>query len=419
MISTGEVSARELRDDAITRCERANPAISFLVSELYDRAPEGVPMLLKDAGQEIAGAPHFVGIAALRDADARSTATTPLAARFEEIGFSVIGTAACPALASAITTEPNGFAPTRNPWDVSLSAGGSSGGSAAAVAAGVVAVAHGSDATGSLRCPASLCGLFTLNPTSGRVPSVAPAGQPPSHVWRDFVLTWHAEDLRFVFDQVAASEPYARRPLKVGVLDHDPELAMPVDAACAIAAQRTAQLLADLGHHVEVAWPSALDAYWARGFEALQVTIDAVRPWCIDWVSARLGRAVSHDELPASVFEAAARAAQRQPDELDAAQRTLEEISADVRAWWNDYDLLVTPATFRASWPLGGRPGAAELGTLAAPFSLSRQPALCVPVLRTASSLPVGAQIVGRIGDDERLLDLAVELEQALRFDGG
>src|SRR5262245_4126535 len=149
LLQRHEVTPTELRDAGIAACEALDPALGVLVSPMFDRAPPGVPMLLKDAGQEIAGTPHFVGVAALRDIDSRSATTTALAARFEEIGFSIIGKAACPQLSNGITTEPPGFAPTRNPWDTTRSVGGSSGGPAAAVAAGVVPIAHGSDATGS------------------------------------------------------------------------------------------------------------------------------------------------------------------------------------------------------------------------------------------------------------------------------
>ena len=154
LVASGEMTPSELRDAGIEACAAANLDLGFVVSPLFDRAPAGVPMLLKDAGQELAGSPHFVGLAALRDVSSTSTRTTFLAQRFEEVGFSIIAKAACPPLAGSITTEPPGFAPARNPWDLSRSTGGSSGGSAAAVASGAVAIAHGSDATGSLRCPA-------------------------------------------------------------------------------------------------------------------------------------------------------------------------------------------------------------------------------------------------------------------------
>jgi amidase len=414
LLDRGDVSARELCDAGIAACEALDPSLGFLVSPLFDRAPPGVPMLLKDAGQEIAGTPHYVGVAALRDIDSRSTVTTGLAARFEELGYAIIGKAACPSLSSGITTEPPGLAPTRNPWDVMRSVGGSSGGSAAAVAAGAVAVAHGSDATGSLRCPAALCGLVTLNPTSGRIPSVAPAGQPPSDAWRDFVLARDAADLTMMFEALAGSivvRSDAR--LRIGLLDHDPEMGFAVDGACVEGTHRVGRLLESLGHHVEPSWPAALDHLWGGAFAALAVAADATRPSMIAWVSARLARPVEHGELDDAVFEAADRAATRSDDDVRAAQATIENAVAPLAAWWDDFDLLLTPSTFQPAWPLGGNPGPRELGTLAAPFSLSRQPSLSVPAGFSDNGLPVGAQLVARRGNDELLLDLAERLQEA------
>lgn len=229
MLREGIISSDELRSSVIEVIERLNPVIGAVVISLFDRPGEGVPMLLKDAGQEIGGTPHWVGVAALRDAQSRSKHTTALVNQFEKAGFSIVGKGACPSLSSGVTTEPPGFASTRNPWDLSRSAGGSSGGPAAAVAAGMVAVAHGSDATGSLRCPAALCGVATMNPTAGRIPSVPPAGQPANVAWRDFVLARHTEDLTAVFRALtgAGASSWAT-PLRVGLLDHDPELGLPV-----------------------------------------------------------------------------------------------------------------------------------------------------------------------------------------------
>ena len=414
LLERGEVSAAELRDVGIEACETLDPTLAFLVSPLFDRAPPGVPMLLKDAGQEIAGTPHYVGVAALRDAGSRSPATTPLAARFEELGFSIIGKAACPALSSAVTTEPPGFAPTRNPWDLAHSAGGSSGGSAAAVAAGAVAVAHGSDATGSLRCPAAVCGVVTLNPTSGRIPGVPPAGQPPNDIWRDFVLARHAVDLALLFEGLTGARVTRRDArLRVGILDHDPEGQFVVEPACADATARVGRVLESLGHSVEPGWPRALDHLWRDAFGALAIAGDATRPTMIEWVSSRLGRPVQRGELDDAVFEAAARAASRSDEEVQAARAELADCIAPLDVWWDDFDVLLTPSTFQAPWPLGGSPGPRELGPLAAPFSLSRQPSLSVPAGWSAKGLPLGAQLVARRGDDEMLLDLATRLQEA------
>lgn len=417
LLERGEVTGQELRDTAIEACERLDPGLHFLVAPLFDRAPGGVPMLLKDAGQEIAGAPHYVGLSVLRDAGHRSTRTTSLAQRFEGAGFSIIGKAACPAFANGITTEPPRFEPTRNPWDRNRSAGGSSGGSAAAVAAGAVAVAHGSDATGSLRCPAALCGLVTLNPTAGRLPSIPPAGQPASDIWRDFVLARHAGDLEVVFERLTGRTIKAvERRLRVGVLDHDPELGLTVHPACRAGVHQLAKVLESSGHHVEPGWPAPLDHLWEPTFAAFGVLSDSTRPPMLDWVSRRLGRAVQPGEVEGPVFEEAARARARGPDEVTAAQRVVGTAIAPIHTWWTDHDLLVSPATFQPAWPLGGKPGPRELGTLAAPFSLTGQPALSVPVQTTGDGLPIGVQLVARRGDDEMLLNLATELERALNW---
>ncbi len=255
-LQSGAISATELRRSVTGTIERLNPIINAIVIALFDRPGSGVPIVLKDAGQELAGTPHWVGVAAVRDAGVTSRRTTALAHQLEAAGFGFIGKGACPPLSNGVTTEPPGFEPTRNPWDLSRSVGGSSGGPAAAVASGMVPVAHGSDATGSLRCPAALCGVATLNPTSGRIASVAPAGQPPNAVWRDFVLARHAEDLTAIFRILSGVvQPAVRKALRVGLLDHDPEGGLAVHPACAEGVHVAGRLLEGLGHRVEIAWP--------------------------------------------------------------------------------------------------------------------------------------------------------------------
>lgn len=157
VVRSGEMRAVDAVDEAIGRIEAEDPGLACVVIPLFDRAREtarrtdpssafaGVPMLLKDAGEELANTPMWVGTQGLRSAGHTSKVTTALARRFEECGAVVVGKSACPELSASSTTEPPGFAPTRNPWDSALSVGGSSGGSAAAVAAGLVPVAHGSD----------------------------------------------------------------------------------------------------------------------------------------------------------------------------------------------------------------------------------------------------------------------------------
>lgn len=413
-LKDGVISASELRNITSQVLERVDPLIHAVVVPLFDRQATGVPMLVKDAGVEIAGTPHWVGVAALRDADARSARTTSLIKSFEGGGFSIIGKGACPQLSTGATTEPPGFEPTCNPWDLSRSAGGSSGGPAAAVAAGIVAVAHGSDATGSLRTPAALCGVATLNPTSGRIASVPPAGQPPNDTWRDFVITRHGEDLAFVFELLTGSPSPATIPaLRVGLLDHDPELGFDVHPACQNGVGGAGILLERLGHHVEVSWPRALDHLWAAAYAAFGIVSDAVRPSTVQWVGARLGRPVEPGELQDWVFEAVERDHARSRAEVRDAEAAVGTAVAPIHAWWDEYDVLVTPTSFQPAWPLGAVVGPAQVGTLLAPFSLTGQPALSLPLHQTDEGLPVGVQLVGRPGSDEVLLRLAQDLQAA------
>ncbi len=264
LVRTGEVSPRELVEHAIGRIEALNSRINAVITPLDEalRRTEsplagqfaGVPLLLKDACIEVEGTPYYVGSRVLRDARYRSERTTELARRFESAGFIFMGKTNVPELSAGITTEPSAFGPTRNPWDLGRTAGGSSVGSAAAVAAGMAALAHGGDATGSLRYPAAVCGVATLKPSRGRMPHVTPAEQPdPAGVWTEFVLARSVRDLAGVLDAVggpghgdgwgapAPSRPYMEelrapeRPLRVGLLTRDVSTGMAVDPECVAA----------------------------------------------------------------------------------------------------------------------------------------------------------------------------------------
>jgi amidase len=412
LLQCGQLSATELRRPVTETIDRLNPVVNAVVVSLFDRRGTGVPILLKDAGQELAGTPHWVGVAALRDAGVTSKRSTALAQQLETAGYDFIGKGACPALSNGVTTEPPGFEPTRNPWDLSRSAGGSSGGSAAAVASGMVPVAHGSDATGSLRCPAALCGVATLNPTSGRIVSVAPAGQPSNSVWRDFVLARHAEDLTAMFRTLSGAVHVAgEKALRVGMLDHDPEVGLDVHPDCAEGVHVAGRLLEGLGHRVEMAWPPALSRFWSEAADPLGVVSDATRPHVLRWLEHRLGRAVDTHELDRRFFEAVNRAASRSDEDVARARARIEKAVGPLSGWWEEWDLLVTPSTFQPAWPLGSASDLAQMGTLLAPFSLSGQPALSLPLHWSAEQLPIGVQLVGAPGADELLLALAEELQ--------
>jgi amidase len=247
----------------------------------------GVPILLKDAGQELAGTPCWMGTQALRRIGYRSAATTPLAARLEELGFVVIGKAAVSELMTGITTEPPGAPPCRNPWDPSLTVGGSSGGSAAAVAAGIVAMAHGSDSSGSLRYPASCCGVLTLKPSTGRVPASPPPWLDDRHgAHVDFVLARSARDLRRLLAAVASPPPEPARggraaaPIRrVGVLAAMP-YGLGIEAVVAGALSEAADRLAGLGAEIVELPPGFLERYGAVLGAERSRACRALPGWC-------------------------------------------------------------------------------------------------------------------------------------------
>lgn len=278
----------------------------------------------------------------------------------------------------------------------------------------MVPVAHGSDATGSLRCPAALCGVATLNPTSGRIASVPPAGQPPNAVWRDFVVARHAEDLTAIFRTLCgAVQPATDTPLRVGLLDHDPEVGLDVHPECAQGVHVAGRLLGELGHRVEVAWPPVLGGFWERAADPLGVLSDATRPHVLRWLGDRLGRSVEKDELDPRFFEAVDRATSRNEGDVVQARARIGDVAELLVGWWDEWDLLVTPSTFQPAWPLGSGLGLVQMGTLLAPFSLSGQPALSLPLHCSGEQLPIGVQLVGAPGADETLLALAEELQGA------
>ena len=437
-IRTGVVGVCEVVDAAIARIERLNPSLGAVVIPLFERARQlsrlrpitsnslfdGVPMLLKDAGEELADTPHWVGTRGLQQSVSVSTQTTELAHRFETLGFVFVGKSACPELSASSTTEPVGFPPTRNPWALDRTAGGSSGGAAAAVAAGLVPIAHGSDATGSLRFPAAHCGVVTLKPTRGRIPIVPPTGQAdPLGVWTQFAIARDVEDLVTLFPLLArpsgtnsgAREPQVReRPLRIGLLAHDPIIGLPVAADCAQAIGHLGETLAALGHRVDSGYPPAFDTLFEPFWKGMQTVGPLVRFEQTEWMSKRLGRPCRAGDLSDELLELAERGRTMPVDAGSRAYSKIRDAMAGVLDWWSGgYDLLVTPVTLEPAWRIGEEPSR-RTGMFCAPFSFTGQPALVVPVAISREGLPIGAQIVGRPGDDELLLQLGSRLQTAL-----
>src|SRR5213596_691069 len=229
LVRQRKASPRELVDAAIARIERVNPKLNAVVTQRFEKAraeaaapdlPDGpfrgVPFLLKDLICHSAGDPYHAGMRLLREREWVERYDTYLAARFRAAGFVFLGRTNVPELGPAPTTEPVAYGPTRNPWDPGHSTGGSSGGSAAAVAAGLVPVAHANDGGGSIRIPASECGLVGLKPTRGRVSQGPLTGEAWAGGVADGAVTRTVRDAAGLLDAISnrmPGEPYYAPPL--------------------------------------------------------------------------------------------------------------------------------------------------------------------------------------------------------------
>ena len=424
LIRSGETTPHELVELALARIARLNPTINAVITPLPDEArriaaelPDddrpfrGVPILLKDGGEELEGTRYTLATPVLRDLDYRSTRTTELPRRLLHAGFVPVGKTNLPELSSGFTTEPAAFGPTRNPWDLHRTVGGSSGGSAAAVAAGFTAIAQGSDATGSLRVPAAACGVATLRPTPGRVPTTIPAEQPIEHLWSAFVLARSLRDLVGTFEVVANDgAPPAEVPgLRIGLLTHDPGTDNEIHPAVIAAVERASAALESRGHDVTIAFPPSLDGFMARIGPALADTAAPAREAQLRWLERTTGRPLQPGDLGKDY--------ERLDGELTPSRMAANLIgleSAVLLAWWQDFDVLVTPTVRQPAWPLGQADGAQHTGLFVFPYSFTRQPVLALPLGASAEGLPVSVQLVARAGEDELLLALGAQLETAL-----
>jgi amidase len=453
LVRTRRISPLELVDAAIARLERDNPALNAVLRLDLERAREragsaaisgapfaGVPTLLKDIGAEEAGQPLWMGSRLLRDTDSRAEQDSHFLRKLLSAGFIPLGRTNMPEFAIVATTEPEAFGPTRNPWNIEHSAGGSSGGSAAAVAAGIVPVAHASDGGGSIRGPAAMCGLVGLKPSRGRC-SFGPArGERWSSMSVEFMLTRSVRDCATLLDQLAGPMPgdpyhapppaeayalaYKRVPqrLRIGVLAHGPR-GIELDPACAAAVEATAKVLEQLGHSIESAYPKALDESDAPMLWAQLVAANIAR--LIESSAQLTGRPVTRDDVEPLTF-----ALSEMGRTFTATQHlhALDRMHAYGRRvcdfFHEGFDLLLTPTQGAPSprigylsstpeEPLRAMLRSAPYGAFTLPFNMSGQPAISLPAGQTQAGLPLGVQLVAAYGREDMLLQLAAQLEQA------
>lgn len=463
LVARGDTTAAELLQCAQTRTAEVNPALNAIVIPMAEIAKKrvqdtlsgpfaGVPFLIKDIAQDYAGVPTTAGSRALRDY--RPDRHASFVQRALDSGLVIFGKTNTPEFALKGTTEPAFWGPTRNPWDTSRTPGGSSGGAAAAVAAGIVPMAGASDGGGSIRIPASHCGLFGLRPSRGRVPS----GPHYAEFWHgassEHVLTRSVRDSAAMLDALQGPDtgaPFHIRPperpyreeitrepgrLRIAFSTRSP-LGLGVEADCVQAVQNSVALLRRLGHDVEEAEPAVDGRVLAEAFltmymgqtaanmaEAQRLTGAAESDFELDTRAlAALGRALSAGEYTRSLFR-------------------WNDFARAVGEFFNRYDLYLTPTVatvpaligeqdtplwqqlaLRPALPLGKlllKSGQVQKNAYnnlwRVPFTqlsnLSGTPSMSVPLHWTAAGLPVGVQFMAPSGEEARLLRLAAQLEQ-------
>jgi amidase len=448
LVRRGEASPKELVEAAIARIEALNPRLDAVLRTRFEEArveaagdlPDGpfrgVPILLKDLGATIAGEPTAFGIGPL--AEAPMPATSWLAEHFRAAGFVTVGRTNVPEFGTTVTTEPKSFPPARNPWNPDHSTGGSSGGSAAAVASGMVPVAHANDGGGSIRIPASECGLVGLKPTRGRVSQGPLVGEGWAGGTIDGSVARSVRDAAAVLDTISApmpGEPYYAPPLprplgeevgqapgrlRIGFVDRPGAEGYLDDPECRTAVLEAVRLLESLGHSVEEGRPGAMfEPEFARMFNAI---IAADTEASFQAFEALLGRPIADDEIePRNVaYREAGRALAA--TEYLGARAWIGMWCRRMASWWSDHDVLVTPTVGAPPPRLGWftEAGPAEEGKriasfipYTAQFNMTGQPAVSLPLHWSADGLPVGVQFVAAYGREDLLVRLAAQLEEA------
>lgn len=450
LVQSGEMTPVELVEAAIDRIERLNPALNSVIHPLFEKAHaaavsgslpngpfRGVPFLVKDAVCHTAGDPYHIGMRFLKERHWTAKTDTELARRFREAGFVFVGKTNTPELALSTTTEPMAYGPTHNPWSLDHSPGGSSGGSAAAVAAGLVPAAHANDMGGSIRIPASYCGLVGLKPTRGRGTLAPDFGEFWGPLTHEHVVARSVRDTAAILDAISGpgvGDPYTapppRRPFASEVGEDGPPLRVGVvtgaggarvDADCIAAVERTAALLAELGHEVEMARLPALERAEIGPWIAAGIARD------LDRLSEATGEKIGPEDVePLSWMMAEAGRRMTAPEYVAQAERAFAW-SREVQAWWaGQGDILLTPTTPAPPPKIGVLAPTVALPELLAglgagtfftmPFDVTGQPAISLPLHLSEEGLPVGVQLVAAYGREDVLLRLAGELERARPF---
>jgi amidase len=440
LVRAGEVTAADLAETAHGLIERRSGlnAVAHLVDDpvvppAADGPLAGVPFAVKEL-LAWPGLPWTMGSRLL--AANPAPGLSPYASRIRDAGLTVVCSTTSSEFGLLGSTETALHGTTLNPWRERLSAGGSSGGSAALVAAGVLPMAHGNDAGGSLRVPAALNGLFGFKPSNRRCAPAGPEGPGLMSLLVEHCMTRTVRDSAALLAATERTGPDAVYPpvgsvegpgaarMRIGVLvptltGRDPDVGVRAEL------DRTAALCASLGHDVALAEPPAIDgAALSRAFfTAAALTVAQVA----QSVTPLLGRAPGPDELEPFTLELVEWAATLDPAAQDAVQQVLGDASRAYLRLFEHHDVVLSPTLAVPSWPLGHLAPTAGRETLVRRteeavgytpvHNMTGCPAMTVPLGR-CDGLPVGLHLAARPGEDRVLLELAYEFEQASPWAG-
>jgi amidase/6-aminohexanoate-cyclic-dimer hydrolase len=445
LVRTRQVTAKELLEEAVARTVRIDPSINAVVVKHYDFAgrqiekglPDGpftgVPFLLKDLDL-LEGTRTTFGASLMKNDVADHSGT--LARRFLAAGLTIFGKSASPEFGLMPTTESRLHGPTKNPWNPAHSSGGSSGGAGAAVAARILPVAHASDGGGSIRIPASACGVFGLKPTRAR----NPCGPDRGEGWGGFscghVVSISVRDSAVMLDAISGPEPtsiyYAPAPerpfadevkrepgrLRIAFTDQSP-YGEAIDPEISAAVRDVASMLEKLGHYVELRAPKLP----ADPAAVMATVVSANTALSVRLAEQRLGRAMTDQDFETLTLAMAHNSQQASSTDYVAAQLAAYQISRALSDFMASCDVFLAPTLCLPPLRLGDLDSMAGDLSYIGPtlrrympgtsmFNVSGQPAMSVPLAWSKTGLPLGMMFASRFGEEGTLFRLAAQLEQ-------
>ena len=463
MIRDGEIKSSELVEITIERIERINPKVNAVIHKMYEEAREkakkwdnevsagkhtnvvfgGVPFLIKDLIAEYKDAPMSEGSASVNGYIGKLD--TELVKRHKTAGLITVGKTNTPEFGCLPTTEPKLFGPTVNPWNQNIIPGGSSGGSAVSVATGIVPLAHGNDGGGSIRIPASCCGVFGLKPTRARNPLGPYFGDVASGIAVEHALSRTVRDSAALLDATSGSDigdpyyaPPKKRPfleevgedagrLKIGFLTSIPNgwsFETKIDPECEKAVRDAAHFCESLGHTVEEI--KSDDLSYKNLFMHFGVLFSSSTGQIIAYWERELNKKINQDELEPVTWLVYQNAATRTGADYLIAVEHCQRFSRKLAQWFHKggYDLLLNTTLTVPPIKIGSlapkniaKAGRAiqlmsKLVAFTFVYNISGQPAMSVPLYWTADNIPIGIQFAAPFGDEATLFRLAAQLEQ-------